>query len=68
MANSSILAWKIPWTEEPDGLQQTRDGGKDSASSSPFICGCLLHDERGLLFLPSVGWSFPVGISLLGLP
>ena len=22
MANhSSILAWKIPWTEEPDGLQ-----------------------------------------------
>ena len=20
-AHSSILAWKIPWTEEPDGLQ-----------------------------------------------
>ena len=20
-ANSSILAWKIPWTEEPGGLQ-----------------------------------------------
>ena len=20
-ANSSILAWEIPWTEEPDGLQ-----------------------------------------------
>ena len=19
--NSSILAWRIPWTEEPDGLQ-----------------------------------------------
>ena len=21
--NSSILAWGIPWTEEPDGLQST---------------------------------------------
>ena len=21
MSHSSILAWKIPWTEEPDGLQ-----------------------------------------------
>ena len=21
--NSSILAWRIPWTEEPDGLQST---------------------------------------------
>ena len=30
--NSSILAWRIPWTEEPDRLQQTRDGRKDSAS------------------------------------
>ena len=27
--HSSVLAWKIPWTEEPDGLQFTglqRDG------------------------------------------
>ena len=22
-ANSSILAWRIPWTEEPGGLQST---------------------------------------------
>ena len=22
-AHSSILAWKIPWTEEPGGLQST---------------------------------------------
>ena len=21
--HSSILAWKIPWTEDPDGLQST---------------------------------------------
>ena len=23
-AHSSNLAWKIPWTEEPNGLQSTR--------------------------------------------
>ena len=23
-AHSSFLAWKIPWTEEPDGLQSRR--------------------------------------------
>jgi len=22
-SHSSILAWKIPWTEEPDGLQSS---------------------------------------------
>ena len=25
--DSSILAWRIPWTEEPDGLQSTRSQG-----------------------------------------
>ena len=24
--HSSILAWEIPWTEEPGGLQSTRSG------------------------------------------
>ena len=23
--HSSILAWEIPWTEEPDGLQSTTE-------------------------------------------
>ena len=23
-AHSSILAWRVPWTEEPGGLQSTR--------------------------------------------
>ena len=26
-AHSSILAWRIPWTEEPDGLQSMRSKG-----------------------------------------
>ena len=32
--NSNILAWKIPWTEEPDGLQSmgSQRVGHDSAT------------------------------------
>ena len=29
--NSSPLAWKIPWTEEPGGLQSMGSDGKESA-------------------------------------
>ena len=34
--HSSILAWRIPWTEEPDGLQtmrsqRVRDDSSDGA-------------------------------------
>ena len=29
-AHSSIVAWRIPWTEEPGGLQSTGQGvGRD---------------------------------------
>ena len=41
-AHSSILAWEIPWTEEPGGLQ-------------PWCCKRVQHDvtkqqqQRGLL-------------------
>ena len=32
-AHSSILAWRIPWTEEPGGLQSlgSQRAGRDSA-------------------------------------
>ena len=29
--HSSILAWKIPWTEEPGGLQSTGSQGSNMA-------------------------------------
>ena len=38
--HSSILAWRIPWTEEPGGLQIMQRVGHDWATSlslSPFI-------------------------------
>ena len=28
--NSNILAWRIPWTEEPGGLQSCQWGPKES--------------------------------------
>ena len=31
--HSSTLAWKIPWTEEPGGLQSMLGVGHDSATS-----------------------------------
>ena len=38
-AHSSILAWRITWTEEPDGLQSMSD--IISTTKSSHICKCL---------------------------
>ena len=39
-ALSSILAWRIPWTEEPGGLQST--GSQSQTRLSDYLSG-LLH-------------------------
>ena len=37
--HSSILAWRIPWTEEPDGLQSTGCQELDTTEPlTPIIC------------------------------
>ena len=38
-AHSSILAWEIPWTEEPDGLQSMvlQRVGQDLATKTTAI-------------------------------
>ena len=33
---SSILAWRIPWTEEPGGLQSTGSKGSDMTERLHF--------------------------------
>ena len=33
--HSSVLAWKIPWTEEPGGLQSTRSQSRTRLRDSP---------------------------------
>ena len=40
--HSSILAWKIPWTEEPGRLQSmgSQRVGHDLATNPPPVCIC----------------------------
>ena len=49
-SHSSIFAWEIPWTEEPDGLQSMRSQRirHDLVTKPPHIYG-----SRGILSLDS---------------
>ena len=50
---SSTLAWKIPWTEEPGGLQfmgSQRIGHDSMTSLSPSLVECLLKFSTHFLF------------------
>ena len=54
--HSSALAWRIPWTEEPGGLQPTglQRGGHDWATKTfTFMC------PRAKLYLPAHDLPFP---------
>ena len=52
---SSILAWRIPWTEEPDGLQfiasQCQTQVKRLGMHAPMILYKLLKSLIFILFL-----------------
>ena len=50
--HSGILAWRIPWTEEPSGLQSTglQRVGHDSMTETPMPV--QLHLER-----ETTGWK-----------
>ena len=39
--HSSIHAWKIPWTEEPGGLQSM--GRKESDMTERLVCVCCVY-------------------------
>ena len=64
--HSSILAWKIPWTEEPDGLQstglQSRIRLSDCHLAVAGLHCCLWTSsscgDRGLPF--AVMWGLPL--------
>ena len=70
--HSSTLAWKIPWTEEPGGLQSmgSRIIGHDWATSLSHFT--FMHWRRNRqctpVFLPgeSQGWGSLVGCHLWG--
>ena len=48
-AYSSILAWRIPWTEEPEGSKITADG-----DCSHEIKTCLLLGRKVMINLDSI--------------
>ena len=63
--HSSTLAWKVPWTEEPGGLQSMGSlrVGQDSATSlsrigegngNPLQCSCLENPRGGGAWLAAV--------------
>ena len=49
-AHSSILAWRIPWTEEPGGLQsmgsQRVRHDRVTNTQAVMICICYYYDAR----------------------
>ena len=51
--HSSILAWKIPWTEEPGGLQSTglQRVGHDRAAEHARTSSCKMNPIIGELFV-----------------
>ena len=57
--HSSILAWRIPWTEEPGGLQVHR-----VAQSWPQLKRLSMHvrreDDGSVLNICLVGWFYHV--------
>ena len=66
--HSGILAWRIPWTEEPGGLQSIRlqRVGHDLATKPPLFRTLKLHTELGTIWnshphhhsLPRTVWLF----------
>ena len=38
--HASMLAWRIPWTEEPEELQSMDSQREDTAEATRFCSGC----------------------------
>ena len=53
--HSSILAWKIPWTEEPGGLQSM---GLQESDRTQRLNHHHHHTRERLLLLGKLGGSF----------
>ena len=69
--HSSTLAWKIPWTEEPGGLQSMGSVSQTRLSDFTFTFHFhVLEKEMATtpVFLPgeSQGWGSLVGFHLWG--
>ena len=50
--HSSILAWRIPWTEEPDGLQSTGSQRVGHNWATSLSASLILEAASGVLAQP----------------
>ena len=68
--HSSTLAWKIPWTEEPNRLQSLVSLAKSRRRLSDFIFTFHFHAlEKEMATHPSVlAWKIPGMVEPGGLP
>ena len=46
--HSSILDWRIPWTEEPSGPQSIGSQSLDTSEVTQHSCTCPLHNLTAL--------------------
>ena len=65
--HSSILAWRIPWTEEPGGIQSTGHKELDSnerltLSFSLFLDGAGWLEGAGLGYFLFLRWGRSAGL------
>ena len=45
--HTSVLAWRIPWTEEPGGLQSAAAAAAKSLQSCPTLCNPMDSSPPG---------------------
>ena len=57
--HSSILAWRIPWTEEPGGLQVHRVSQSQTRLKQLSMHVCR-EDDGSVLNICLVGWFYYV--------
>ena len=57
--HSSILAWRIPWTEEPGGLQSTRSQGigRDCAHACSTLTNHPMSPAPAQIFFFFLSWG-----------
>ena len=57
--HSSTLAWKIPWTEEPGGLQSMGSLSRTRMSDFPFIFHFHALEKEMAIHSSVLAWRIP---------
>ena len=53
--HSSILAWRIPWTEKPGGLQSMDSKKSDTTERLTLFFSLLSYLHIGMVYCISIG-------------